>query len=945
MASTRVSYNTALSRSGVMPLAAFDQNRAVDQQQQQQQQTTPARHAGKQQHQHSVNNKHQHHKHDITQHDYDADHTEGISTDGTEQMRRNLEQEIRRGMGELQDLTTNTVQRPHQEYLDYSRREQQPTDDDDNEDDRLSDDLRQILEDESDQDQRPAGSSLSDNSSSSTSSRSSVGDDFSLKIGIAGTRTIKPPSTDDRLPRHSASTAPLPSHMHHHDDATAAEDSNELTYLSISRSASPPTPAPFRPASTAPASSRGLHRPTTAPPAVNRPEPVRTAAAAPAAANNRIPTPVLTSHAPRLTPYPPSYKTSPSTMPSHYAAKSAAAQAPPTPFNDTRQATASGARLSFAASPRYHYLSDETGNNSTTSAREAVKLPDVTGLTEGLQSPAKSRPAQFNGSTGLNEASAMAAALNQLRQKLASLERENTLSHDRVHELEYRLAKAKSDGDGVRKQTHAAATATRASNESANAASTTTPTANLGSQLRDEQQKREALEDAVDNLHQRVSDLTRSLKGQSTVLSQIQNARSLNDQRAKAEMKALRMDLNVMGQELVGLKNVLEEMLRQGEAEQWRKEQQERVDAATTDTVASSSDNVAPTAPEIDLDLTPKANQKTWQWSGPDTPNDPHKARFAAFAESRKSPSPAPARHKTAVGHDSSNDRLTKAGANAEGFPARPASAPLPRARSSNKHAAATAAATKTHIHSARSIASYDEDSSSSSGPAAAAAATSSRPGQPAARRRTQQETINKHIRASSTIAEHVEMEARADADIEDEDDLTLDFERARKIFETLDSSGGPRLDNDGGVNLKDGFVVIKQGQRCGICLRRQKRLGLRNEFEGHVHRAAESNEIEEQESGERRPPQQQQQRHQTETRKKLDPRQALENVLKDLEDDFELQKRIYIELSDRYRAMSSKTNSVKRKTLANHLKQSIDTLEAKASQVKRLHDLLHTSD
>lgn len=72
---------------------------------------------------------------------------------------------------------------------------------------------------------------------------------------------------------------------------------------------------------------------------------------------------------------------------------------------------------------------------------------------------------------------------------------------------------------------------------------------------------------------------------------------------------------------------------------------------------------------------------------------------------------------------------------------------------------------------------------------------------------------------------------------------------------------------------------------------------------------------------------------------------------------------RIYIELSDRYRSMDAKLGGGKRRALAEHLKESIDTLEIKvgfepsrfrspthgltlapidqADQVKRLHDLL----
>ncbi|KAK4054414.1 hypothetical protein OIV83_000908 [Microbotryomycetes sp. JL201] len=886
MASTRVSYSAA----GAPPLRAFDSNRLVQQQQQQQQQdaNTAAKRAGRKHLATSVAAP--------TENSYhDGDHTEAISTDGTERIRRNLEQEIRRGMGELQDLTTTTSimhnEDGEQNFVEYTAGQHMSTTDDEDDKvdsdqsrDRLSDDLRQILEDESD-DNRTHDSSSS--TSSTSTSRRSIGDDFSLKIGIAGTRSTAPSSAPLATSRNT--TLPQQSRMHPNDD------SQDLTYLSVS----PPSPPPFRqagkttqPSTSAAAATANIpSNARTAPLAdkVSRPEPVGA---------NRVPTPILTSHAPRLAPYPPSYKTSPPTA----VPTAKHIQVPPTPFNDTRQKPPaqpiSGTRLSFAASPRYHYLSDET---STTRHR----LPDVTGLTEGLQSPAKSRPAQFAGSTGSNDAAAMAAALDQLRQRLATLERENTMSNDRVHELEYRLAKAKTQGDNKK--------STLADRQTAMPPGTHQETqAHLSSQLRDEQQKRQALEDVVDNLQQRVSDLTRSLKGQSSVLSQIQSARSHSDQRAKAEMKALRQDLNAMGHELIGLKNVLEDMLRQTEAEQWRKEQEQ----AAADTSSSSNPNEAHRAEhegyaQVDPDLTPKANQKTRQWSGPDTPNDEFGTRFAAFAETRKSPSPLPARQRATTATRSQNTRV---GVEDQGLK-RPVSAPpLPQRRSTEPFVAAT-----THVHSARSIASYDEDS--------AAEAVQSRP--------HAQRSARSAKPTRTSVAPVVEEEEQVE-DAQDEDDLTVEFERAQRIFETVETvDNGSTVDQNGDNSIRDGFLVVKRGQTCGICSRRQKKLGNRLRKGDHVHRANRDKRLGEHAPDVKAEPGQ----------TKSDARKALENVLKELEDDFDLQKRIYIELSDRYRAMSSKSNSVKRKTLANHLKQSIDTLEAKALQVKRLHDLLHASD
>jgi len=77
-----------------------------------------------------------------------------------------------------------------------------------------------------------------------------------------------------------------------------------------------------------------------------------------------------------------------------------------------------------------------------------------------------------------------------------------------------------------------------------------------------------------------------------------------------------------------------------------------------------------------------------------------------------------------------------------------------------------------------------------------------------------------------------------------------------------------------------------------------------------------------------------------------LPPQAVLVGILRDLEEDFEVHRKIFVELSDTYRKMNPASIQVsKRKALAQHLRESVDTLEKKAGHIKHLYDLLHVKD
>lgn len=76
-----------------------------------------------------------------------------------------------------------------------------------------------------------------------------------------------------------------------------------------------------------------------------------------------------------------------------------------------------------------------------------------------------------------------------------------------------------------------------------------------------------------------------------------------------------------------------------------------------------------------------------------------------------------------------------------------------------------------------------------------------------------------------------------------------------------------------------------------------------------------------------------------------LPPQTVLVRVLRELEDDFTHYKGIYTELADQYKFMDAASNVVKRNVLAQHLREVIDVLEQRGDQIASLYDLLTFED
>ncbi|KAJ7175702.1 hypothetical protein C8R46DRAFT_1174491 [Mycena filopes] len=76
-----------------------------------------------------------------------------------------------------------------------------------------------------------------------------------------------------------------------------------------------------------------------------------------------------------------------------------------------------------------------------------------------------------------------------------------------------------------------------------------------------------------------------------------------------------------------------------------------------------------------------------------------------------------------------------------------------------------------------------------------------------------------------------------------------------------------------------------------------------------------------------------------------LPPQTVVARVIRELEDDFTHYKSVYVELADQYKDMDAVSDVPKRNMLAKHLREVVDILEQKGDQIASLYDCLTFKD
>ncbi|BGP24898.1 proteophosphoglycan ppg4 [Rhodotorula toruloides] len=865
-----------------------------------------------------------------------AGHADVIEADNTELARRRAEASFQREMEELRNA-------------------------------RLSSTSGSSIDGDEERNRRFDDESASTRSDASRSSASSFG---SLKIGLTGTRTTA---------QHQSLAAAL-------DDNNVETTDDNLTYMTIPRTNESPAASPARMAAPAP---------TTAAPAPPRPSPF---SRAPATSTNLFasPRPFVSSagaaaplsSSPRPHPsstknnenVPPvrtaSYPSIPPPRTSPFHSFSPAAPSPSVPLRSPNTAlphrpsplgrnspilaqnttmTTTGVSISSpsfvdARSPKNlatpsqgrsplqpvqsarrggvvieDYVSSsssegderEAGDKSTRSVRTA--LPDKTGLTEFLRSPEKRRSgftparkraptqAERRGESGESsegrrstEANLLTNALSSLTSKLAHLESENASSAARVAELEARLRAANQVRDRLDEHED----------------ETRKVKGEVERLLSEERVRREELEQVVSSLRAQNAHLDATLASHRNSLDALRRQASTaaaqptsspkpreTDFALRSEVQDLKHALAALGFEVDGVRAVVEELLRDKEerdaAGRWEAEEEERREQLAR------------------RHQKEKADERT----------------------------PRPARvRKDGVG----------VGLGVDDVPATP---PSEESWISREEVEALRRDIERE-EARRTIKSKNKPRQTN--PVLAAA----EPSYDSTYVPYYSEEASEASFVSATSATTVSTTSSFDAADEP------DFARAERIFQSVPSHEQRRKTRPSTRSGKDRVVLLDEpsANLCANCHGRKQ--GLKGASPSSRRRSrgdgAEADEedlapadeererrrrerknrervkVEEREKKARGEAAEKERRAREEKAKEREEhRRTLEAVLDRLEEDFAVQKKIYFELTAEYQAMTSRTDTNKRRVLANHLKKSIDVLEEKAREVKRYADAL----
>ncbi|GAA5895944.1 hypothetical protein JCM6882_005567 [Rhodosporidiobolus microsporus] len=573
-------------------------------------------------------------------------------------------------------------------------------------------------------------------------------------------------------------------------------------------------------------------------------------------------------------------------------------------------------------------------------------LPNATVLTEAIRSPEKGRwraaegrkpaavgktPSARSGSgsgSGSSQANLVSHALSSLTSKLSTLERENAASASRVAQLEAQLAAATS-------QTHTQ------QRENADVAQLRREVEHL---LTEERRRSAELEQVVKSLRAQNTHLDAVLAQQHSDLDSLRRRASAPPPAAaptarafeagndlRVEVRDLKQGLEVLGFEVEGVRTVVEDLLRDREEREavggWEREEEERRRG-----FASSVDKRE--EEEEDVDRTPR----------------PTRTRAAGGAGTFEVPGTPRSEREGSFVSDADITRL-RAEADLEASRRTPRTHHHQRAQpvhfSSETDDEAESYRPSTATFDGESV-SYSQDE----GPSTPATSVSSSAGEDEA------EVLpplpaHRH-RATAKPAKTTKKPAAA-AD-------EPDFRRAEQIFadvsratahahahsprrrRTRASTAAKKATPNEAKTRADRVVLVEEPSErlCSNCWGRKKGL---EEGEADVKAAAEA-EKEKRASRAKEvkaEKEREKERDKARRREKLreEHRRTLEGVLERLEDEFGVQKKIYLELTAEYQSMSAFSSTSKRRALADHLKASIDVLEDKARDVKRYADAL----
>ncbi|KIJ60268.1 hypothetical protein HYDPIDRAFT_117349 [Hydnomerulius pinastri MD-312] len=336
---------------------------------------------------------------------------------------------------------------------------------------------------------------------------------------------------------------------------------------------------------------------------------------------------------------------------------------------------------------------------SRKSSRGRVHLPDVTGLTNAVVSPAKGNLDRYavRGPGSKEVEVRLIASLNTLHTRLTHLETENSIARRRVRELEYELEQCKRDV--VRERTRimesqdaidigaariAGPSTSRAKGKEKKMNKEGDPNASKYFEIVEE---KKALEALITTLRTHLTRVTSDLSSQQQLLEDLRRLResdALSLSEKTQEINQLRTEVERLAGEIEVLRGVVEEGLNERrQAREEEEEETERLPRAAAVDPESSADDIVPEKSASTYINRPPTPALSLRRSAPSTPARSNHSR-AASPSTVHSPAPSGRRfiNREELDRISADldERRSERSSNASCSSAQTSHDPLPRA-------------------------------------------------------------------------------------------------------------------------------------------------------------------------------------------------------------------------------------------------------------------------
>ncbi|KAG2115461.1 hypothetical protein DEU56DRAFT_841127 [Suillus clintonianus] len=544
-------------------------------------------------------------------------------------------------------------------------------------------------------------------------------------------------------------------------------------------------------------------------------------------------------------------------------------------------------------------------------SRGRVNLPDLTGLTSAVVSPAKANLERYGIKTAGSSKeveSRLIASLNALHSKLAHLETENGIARRRVRELEYELQQCKRDVARERSRII-----------EQDAGETSWKRGKEERRDREEEQskyfevveEKKALESLISTLRSHLTRVTTELTAQQQLLEDLKRLRE-DDAKMLAEktdeIGALRLEVERLAGEIEVLRNVVEEGLN--ERRMAREQQSQLVEGKDEVSVLDHSNQELNQSHQGPDPVTTRASlQSTRRFVDVD-----ELTRISEDLEERRSErsscgSPSLSSRHSSRSHPGDITRLTDSEESRRHATRREPSgddevAPLPRISEDLEE---------------------QRSEGSSCGNASLSSRHGSRPGDTTHARLTEPEDGRRPVIRRETL----------------KDDEAAPFPRIRSgrlenlFFSAPKHNSGTctRCNHRSariGSHVNSKTTRPSQGRAPPLNDQGSSAQVKNDHFKSRAN-VFEPDGVDSYEAlfqGD-----------------KLPPQTVLARVLRELEEEFTHHKGIYSELADEYKGMDSMVQAARRRIVADHLRDIIDLIERKVDQIQSLYDLLKFED